>query len=171
MFSCFSLSPFSITYQVDHSLTHNFGRLFIAEVAIILGIGVAVAHVLLLQNVVFHFHSLTISYYTDGTMDFSTDVTSLVRGLGIVTMLILGFGLAMGTAMGLTTKYRVTGGNKSTYEEALMSSGFVNITNSPNGTMYQLTETGKRFLRDYAFLIRGAHHLGTASQTIQNESR
>lgn len=38
------------------------------------------------------------------------------------------------------------------YDHALTAANFVKITSKPDGVTYQLTEHGRQFLRDYAFL-------------------
>ena len=38
------------------------------------------------------------------------------------------------------------------YERKVVMAGFLKVTSTLNGTTYAVTEQGKRFLRDYAFL-------------------
>jgi hypothetical protein len=119
----------------------------------------AVSLVMIFSRNTFHFHELTVNYYTDGTMDFSADASALVRSLGVISLMTLIFGLAIGSAISLTTSKLLPNStrieeNVDGYEKALMESGFVRVTKATNGTTYQITELGQRFLRDYAFLKR-----------------
>ena len=131
-------------------------RLLVVQLAVLI-IVATVSLILILSKNAFHFHELTVNYYTDGTMDFSADATALVRSLGVVSLLTLIFGLVMGSAISLTTSNFLPNStrieeNVDVYEKALMASGFVRVTKATNGTVYQITELGRRFLRDYAFL-------------------
>ena len=109
-----------------------------------------------------HFQQLFLNFYPDKSMDFSADVTALVRSLGIVDLLTLVFGLTIGAAMSLTITGRsvlVRGTAKGAaqldeFEEALVTSGLVNVAKIPEGTTYQVTEKGRRFLREFAYLRR-----------------
>jgi len=121
----------------------------------LLAVGWAIAFTLILPKDIFHFHQLTITTYTNGTMDFSTDASILVRSLGIVSLLTLILGLVIGGSMGLALsadRVKETNG----YEHALATAGFMKITRTRDGVTYQLTEHGRHFLRDYAFLDREA---------------
>ena len=109
-----------------------------------------------LRSYTFHFQQVTLNFYTNGKVDFTTDASNLVRSLGTVAMLSLVFGLTIGAAVGLTcspqfgsTDSRSGAGN---YEEEMSKMGFVVITKTDEGTTYQLTDLGRRFLREYRFL-------------------
>jgi hypothetical protein len=126
----------------------------------ILVVVVTLVGTLILPKNIFHFQELIIAFYSNGTMDFGVDVTGLVRSLGVISLLTLFLGLTIGTALGLLASdspfsATQTKGHMNEYETALVASGFVKITTALNGTSYQLTEVGRRFLRDYAFLNRG----------------
>ena len=107
-----------------------------------------------------HFQQVVLNFYADKTTDFSTNATSLVRGLGNIDLLTLVFGLSIGAAMALTS----TNGDRldprrakdvsqlSQYEKALMSSGLVGINKTAEGTTYQVTEMGRRFLTEFSYL-------------------
>ena len=136
--------------------TLKFGSILFADFVMLLAIGWVIAVTLILPKGIYHFHQLIITTYTDGTMDFSTDATLLIRGLGIVSLLTMILGLTIGAAMGLTASSfgaRVERKVKD-YETALTEADFMKITTTPDGTTYQLTEHGRQFLRDYAFLDR-----------------
>lgn len=111
--------------------------------------------VLILPKYSIYSHELTVNYYTNGAMDFSVDATSLVRSLGIISLMTLLLGLTAGAAMGLGARLE----EAYEYEKAIEKAGFVKITDMPDGTEYQITEYGRRFLRDYAFLNRGIENL------------
>lgn len=138
--------------------TLRFSRLLVTQLATLLAVGWTIAVTMIFPKSIFHFHELVITTYTNGAMDFSTDATTLVRSLGILSLLTLILGLVLGTTMGLTAsivahvKKKVVG-----YDHALTAAGFVKITHTPDGVTYQLTERGRQFLRDYAFLNREAH--------------
>jgi len=109
-----------------------------------------------LHSYTFHFGQVTLNYYTNGKVDFTTDASSLVRSLGTVAMLSLVFGVTLGAAVGLTCSLdfgtvnsRSGSGN---YEEEMARMGFVVITKTEEGTTYRLTDFGRRFLREYRFL-------------------
>lgn len=139
-------------------LDSKSGRLIVAGLPILVVAGTLVGTLLVPKNI-FHFQELIVAFYTNGAVDFGADVTGLVRSLGVISLLTLFFGLTMGAALGLIATdfpLRATGtkGDLNQYEKALAISGFVKITTASNGTTYQLTEVGKCFLRDYAFLER-----------------
>ena len=138
--------------------TLRFGRLLVAELATLLIVGWTITVTTILPKDVFHFHELVITTYANGAMDFSTDATGLVRGLGILSLLTLSLGLVSGTVMGLAAWSFAHSKEKRTvkYDEALASAGFVNIRPTQDGVAYELTEHGRQFLRDYAFLDREA---------------
>ena len=107
-----------------------------------------------------HFQQLFLNYYADKSVDFSVNVTALVRNLGIVDLLTLVFGLTIGAAMALTAGGSlVKGGTKGVeqlgqFEKSLMISGLVDITKTQEGTTYRVTEMGRRFLKEFAYLQR-----------------
>ena len=123
-------------------------RISILAVITVLIVVAAISHVLILPKNSIYSHELTLNTYANGAADFSVDATSLVRNLGFVSLMTLILGLTAGAAVGLGSRIEKTYG----YEEAIKRAGFVKITQVPNGTAYQLTELGKRFLKDYAFL-------------------
>ena len=143
------------------------GKLILAGLPVLVVAGILVGTLIVPKNT-FYFRELVVNFYTDGTVNLSTDVTGLVRSLGIVSLLTLFLGLVMGAALGLMAAGFPLGptrteGDLKEYEKSLASSGFVKITTATNGTTYELTEVGKRFLRDYAFLNRKIES-GEASQ-------
>jgi hypothetical protein len=140
-------------------LDSKSGKLMVAGLPVLVVAGTLIGTLIVPKNT-FNFQELIVTFYTNGTVNFSADVTGLVRSLGIISLLTLFFGLTMGAALGLMTidfRLRATGteGDLKEYEKALALSGFVKITTASDGTTFQLTEVGKRFLRDYAFLNRG----------------
>ena len=143
------------------------GKLILAGLPVLVVAGILVGTLIVPKNT-FYFRELIVNFYTDGTVNLSTDVTGLVRSLGIISLLTLFLGLTVGAALGLIAADFVpatsgTEGDLKEYEESLASSGFVKITTATDGTTYELTEVGKRFLRDYAFLNRRIEN-GEASQ-------
>ena len=136
--------------------TLRFSSLMVTELALLLAVGWTIAVTVILPKGIFHFHELIITTYTNGTMDFSTDATALVRSLGTLSLLTLILGLVLGTTMGLTASSVAQVKKTVGYDHALTGAGFVKITSTPDGVTYQLTEHGRQFLRDYAFLNREA---------------
>ena len=109
-----------------------------------------------LHSYTFHFGQVTLNYYTNGKVDFTTDASSLVRSLGTVTMLSLVFGVTIGAAVGLTCSPQFVQSNSrsrpGSYEDEMARMGFVVVTKTDEGTTYRLTDFGRRFLREYRFL-------------------
>jgi predicted transcriptional regulator len=127
--------------------------LLIFELLLLFSFSTLITGLMLLHSYTFHFERVTLNFYTNGTSDFTTDATGLVRSLGTIAMLTLMFGIATGTAVGLT--YNAQLNRKPTaegYEEKLAKAGFVKIEKTSEGTTYQLTEHGRRFLSEYRFL-------------------
>jgi hypothetical protein len=146
-------------------------KLILAEAALTCIIALFVASALVLPNYNLHFHKLTVTYYTDGTMDFSTDATALVRSLGTISLLTLGLGVMVGAAVVLTTsELRQTKKSVSGYENSLVAGGLITVTPTQEGTAYQLTENGRRFLYDYAFLSRTLRTPENLQHALCNES-
>lgn len=137
-------------------------KLIVVEFAIVLGFAAVITQSLILSNSIMHFHQLVLNFYTDGTSDFSTNVTPLVRNLGIVDLLTLIFGVTIGATITLTAANRAkqteataeSMADLDQYEKALVASGLVVVGRNKEGTTYQVTETGRRFLMEYADLRR-----------------
>ena len=136
-------------------------KLLIIEFAIILGFAAVIVQSLILSDSVMHFHQLVLNFYTDGTSDFSVNTTTLVRHLGIVDLLTLIFGVTIGAAISLSvhsppkeTDTAAGMAHLSPYERALVASGLVVVGRNREGTTYRVTETGRRFLMEYAYLRR-----------------
>lgn len=131
-------------------------RLLVIELASLSTLVSLLLVVMFLQSYTFHFQQLTLNYYTNGNVDFTTDASSLVRSLGTVAMLTLFFGITIGAAIGFTCSPNIQAADSKTgttnYEENMAKMGFVVITKSEQGTTYQLTDLGRRFLREYRFL-------------------
>jgi len=137
--------------------------MLITELAVIVAVSWAIAVTLILPKGTFHFHELVITTYANGTTDFSADASGLIRSLGIVSFLTLVLGLVIGLTMGMTASNFTLTKNSNmhvdgteTYEHALSTAGLMLITRTAEGTAYQLTEHGRQFLREYAFLDREA---------------
>ncbi len=141
-------------------------RLFLAEMAFVVGFATITVQSIILIKDMMPIHQIFLLRYRDGTLGFGVDVTGLVRSLGVVNLLTLTFGLALGAALVLTLK----GSNPasglteershlSDYERALANSGLVQITRTEEGTTYEVTEMGRRFLFEYADLQRTLQEL------------
>ncbi len=138
--------------------TLRFSRLLVTELAMLLAVCSAITVTLIIPKGIFHFHQVVLTTYINGTADFSTDATTLIRRLGIVSLLTLIFGLVIGATIGLTVPNVAHVKKTDEYEQALRAIGFVKITTTPDGTTYQLTEHGRQFLRDYAFPRPRSHY-------------
>jgi hypothetical protein len=147
-------------------------KLVVVELGIVLGFAAVITQSLILSNSIMHFHQLFLNFYTDGTTDFSTNVTTLVRNLGIVDLLTLTFGVTIGAAITLTAAKRAKQpegtaegiADLDEYEKALVASGLVIVARNKEGTTYQVTETGRRFLMEYADLRRKLEEQASAHQ-------
>jgi len=131
-------------------------RLLVIELACFSLLATLLFAFLFLNSYTFHFEQVTLNYYTNGKVDFTTDASSLVRSLGTVAMLSLAFGVTIGAAVGLTCSphFDATDSRSGprSYEEEMTKMGFVVITKTDEGTTYRLTDFGRRFLREYRFL-------------------
>ena len=130
--------------------------LLMVEFAFLFGFATLIMALMFLHSYVFHFEQVTFNYYTNGKVDFTADATSLVKSLATVAMLSLVFGTATGAAVGLTYSAHFKTADSTTgrreYEEELANKGFVTIGKTSTGVTYQLTDLGRRFLREYRFL-------------------
>jgi len=135
-------------------------KLLFVELAIVLVVAGAIAYSLLLPSRSYHFHELSLNFYPNGAVDFSTDMTAVVRSLSVLALLTMAVGLLVGTAMGLSslnlsqTARRI---GKATVEESmelLVKSGFVRVLATEGGAKYEITNTGLRFLEEYQNLKR-----------------
>ncbi len=135
-------------------------RLFLAEIAFLVGFATITVQSIILIKDMMPIHQIFLLRYRDGTLGFGVDVTGLVRSLGVVNLLTLTFGLALGAALVLTLKGSTPAwglaeeetSHLNEYERALANSGLVQITRTEEGTTYQVTEMGRRFLFEYADL-------------------
>lgn len=137
-------------------LTSKAKKLLLVECGLFSIIAAMLFTLMFTHSYTFHFQQVTLNLYKNGTTDFTTNVTSLVRSLGTVAMFTLIFGVMTGAAIGLTCSSRINATNSipSTYEEEMTKTGFVVINKTDEGTTYKLTELGRHFLRDYRFLER-----------------
>jgi hypothetical protein len=130
--------------------------LLVVEFAFLFGFATLIMALMFLHSYAFHFEQVTLNYYTNGKVDFTTDVTGLVKSLATVAMLSLVFGTATGAAVGLTYCGNLKTADSTTrrreYEAELAEKGFVVISRTGEGVTYQLTGLGRRFLREYRFL-------------------
>jgi len=82
-------------------------------------------------------------------VDFTTDITSLVRSLGMVALGTMIVGVLVGTAIGITsTRLKRT---VSIPRSGLLQK-FVRQYSTEQGTRYELTSEGLQFLQEYAAL-------------------
>jgi hypothetical protein len=131
-------------------------KLLVVECALLSVLAAPLFALMLLPSYTLHFEQVTLNYYTNGKVDFTTDATGLVRSLGTIAVLSLVFGLAAGAAVSLTCSPHFKTSNPaeglSGYEGELTKAGFVEVTKTDEGTTYKLTGSGRRFLREYRFL-------------------
>jgi len=133
-------------------------RLFLAETSVLASVALAIVFALILPDATFHFNRLVVSIYTNGSMDFAANASALVRSLGALSLFALALGVVMGAVMALTAfdvkgKHTNTSVNRSEeYERQVAMAGFLKVTHTQAGTTYEVTEHGRRFLRDYALL-------------------
>ena len=131
-------------------------RLLVFELALIFVVATVMTALVFPSSYTFHFQQVTLNYYTTGRVDFSTDATGLVRSLGTIAMSTLIFGITTGAAVGLTYSEHVKITDSKLrnreYEDKLAITGLVRIVRTTDSTSYQLTELGRRFLREYGSL-------------------
>jgi hypothetical protein len=129
-------------------------KLLVIELASFSILATLLFALMFLPSYTFHFEQVTLNYYTNGKVDFTTDVSNLVRSLATVAILSLVFGITIGAAVGLTCSphFEAADSGRHGYEEEMAKMGFVVITKTDEGTTYQLTDYGRRFLREYRFL-------------------
>ena len=130
-------------------------RLLVVECAVFSILAVPLFALMFLHGYTFHFARVTLNYYTNGKVDFTTDAAGLVRSLATVAMLSLIFGITTGIAIGLTCNPHFKASSSEDgvgYEQEMSKAGFVEINKTEQGTTFKLTDLGRRFLRDYSFL-------------------
>jgi hypothetical protein len=129
-------------------------KLLVIELASFSILATLLFALMFLPSYTFHFEQVTLNYYTNGKVDFTADVSGLVRSLATVAILSLVFGITIGAAVGLTCSphFEAADSGRSSYEEEMAKMGFVVITKTDEGTTYRLTEHGRRFLSEYRFL-------------------
>lgn len=167
-------SLINTNFPVVHSVTGT--KLIAVEFAIVVGFAAVITQSLILSNSIMHFHEFFLNFYTDGTSDFSANVTTLVRNLGIVDLLTLIFGVTIGAAITLTAANRAKQTERPAesmadideYERALVASGLVIVARNKEGTTYQVTEIGRRFLMEYADLRRKLEEQASVHQETQS---
>jgi hypothetical protein len=140
---------------INELLTSKAKKLLFTECALFSITATVLLALVFSRNYTLHFEQVTLNVYTNGTSDFTTNVTSLVRSLGTVAIFSLIFGVATGAAIGLTCSHNAgasSSTNPNAYEEEVTKTGLVVINKTNEGTTYQLTELGRRFLKEYRFL-------------------
>ena len=127
----------------------NSRRLYLVEVAVLVVLGLGILVALVFPAHTYHFHKLSLNLYQNGAMDFSTDMTSLVRSLGLVALASMIVGALAWTAIGITkTKLNRIAGITS---PGLLHR-FVRQQSTGEGTKYELTDEGLQLLKEYALL-------------------
>lgn len=131
-------------------------RLLVVECTLLTILAAPLFTLMFLHNYTLHFEHVTLNYYANGKVDFTADITGLVRSLATIAMLSLIFGITTGAAIGLTFSLHLKRSNAAAglggYEEEMTKAGFVEINKTDQGTTYKLTDLGRQFLRDYRFL-------------------
>ena len=127
----------------------NPRRLYLLEAGVLVMLAVGIVVSLVIPAYTYHFHVLSMNFYQNGAMDFSTDTTSLVRSLAMVALATMVVGALVGAAIGITSaKLNRTAG--------VPSSGslqkFVRQYSTVQGTKYELTSEGLQFLQEYGAL-------------------
>ena len=130
--------------------------LLVTECALLSALATVLISLMLSRSYTFHFETVAFNYYTNGSSDFTTNVTVLVRSLLTIAVFSLFFGVSTGAAIGFTcsTQIKATkpASSVSGYDEEMAKMGFVVINKTSEGATYKLTDLGRRFLRDYRFL-------------------
>jgi len=130
--------------------------LLVTECALFSILATALFSLMVSRSYTFHFETVAFNYYANGTSDFTTNVTGLVKSLLTVAVFSLFFGVSTGAAIGLTCSTQIKTSDPSSglsgYEKEMTKRGFVVVNKTSEGTTYKLTDLGRRFLRDYRFL-------------------
>ena len=127
----------------------NPRRLYLLEAGVLVAVAFGITVSLVIPAYTYHFHVLSMNFYRNGAMDFSTDTTSLVRSLGVVAIATMVVGALVGAAIGITN---------SSLNRTLRipSSGslqkFVRQYSTEQGTRYELTSEGVQFLEEHGAL-------------------
>lgn len=132
-------------------------KLLLVEFVIIASVAGAVSYFLIVPPVNYHFQRLSLNLYDNGVTDFSTDITGLVRGLGTMALLTMVLGLLIGTTIGLgpvqglVEKESMEGQivRSIKVDVTLLKSRLVSAIATEEGTKFELTDEGKRFLAEY----------------------
>ena len=123
----------------------NPRRLYLLEAGVLVVLAVGIVVSLVIPAYTYHFHVLSMNFYQNGAMDFSTDTTSLVRSLGVVALATMVVGALVGVSIGITNR-----------SAGVPSSGslqkFVRQYSTVQGTKYELTDEGLQFLQEYGAL-------------------
>jgi len=123
-------------------------RLYLIEASVLAVLASGIVISLLIPPYIYHFHTVSLNYYQNGAIDFSTDITSLVRSLGLVALATMIVGALVGAAVGITNMQLRRGVGNS----RLGLQKFVKQYSTEQGTKYELTDEGLQFLREYAVL-------------------
>jgi hypothetical protein len=154
----------------------------LVESTIIAAVSGAIIYFLIIPTNNYHFQQVVLSFYNNGTTDFSTDVTRLVRGLAVVALAAMVFGLLVGTAIGLGPAQALLEAGKgetleTKFEEgqivqntridvALLKSGLISGIATEDGVKFELTDKGRRFMQEYEKLERELQQKAPASSRV-----
>jgi len=128
---------------------------------------VLISGLMFLPSYTLHFDQFTVDFYKNGQIGFTTDAAGLVRSMGAVAMMALVFGVVLGAAIGLTRNVQSRTNpalELGPYEDALAITGLVKITKTNDSKTYQLTDHGRRFLREYRFLDKAEYSVPSRSE-------
>lgn len=152
-------------------------KLLLVEMAIVLVVAGAIAYTLVLPSASFHFREVRLNFYPNGAVDFSTDMTGIVRSLSILALLTMVIGLLVGTAMGLSSlnlSKTAKAIGKTTVDESmelLLKSGFIRGIITNGRTHYEITDSGRQFLEEYQELNAGPEQTPPSNLQISQDKQ
>jgi len=153
-------------------------QLLLVELAIVLVVAGVIAYSLLLPSRSYHFRQVSVNLYSNGAVDFSADMTSLFRALGVLALMTMILGLLVGTAMGLGA-INLSGTARADGRvavkdsmELLLKSGFVKaVAIGGNPHQYEITTTGLNFLKEYQDLNDNADQVPVSTSERRRQVR
>lgn len=130
-------------------------KLLLVGFTIIGVVAAAISYVLIIPTQNYHFHQVIVNFYKGGAVDFSADVTGLVRGLGVVALACIVLGLLVGSAIRLGRAETLLESKEGHFapnakiDVALLKSGLVSGTATDEGVRFELTDKGRQFMQEY----------------------
>ena len=130
-------------------------KLLLASFTLIGALSAAIGYFFIIPPSYYHFQEVTLNFYKNRPMDFSANVTVLVRGLGVVALGCMTLGVVVGSLIGLRHTRPLPEKKEGHYapdtkiDVLLLKSGLVSGIATREGVKFELTARGKQFLQEY----------------------